>query len=434
MTVWVTGVAGMLGSEVLRTLCSVPEVTVLSSDREVDITSRKAVAAFWSKAESGGNAVGDSIDWVVNCAAWTAVDAAEEKEDAAYTLNAVGPGVLAAEAASHGAGIVHISTDYVFDGTASSPYRPNDEPNPHSAYGRTKLAGEIGVRKANTRHVIIRTAWLYGAGGPNFVFTMLRLMKTREEIGVVADQRGVPTYAVDLASAIVSVVTTEEPTWGTYHFTNTASGFESHAGISWYDFAVAIQELGRREGLLDRTCGINALTTEQYPTPARRPGYSVLDTAEISRAFRVTVPDWQKSLHQFITSAFRYRDDLPNLAAAAVYDLETSEAMLKAARYIYVAYTSRQAVEKNLKVLIALRERTPRIHDLTALAHRAHLWLDEPAKRLLVELSDYYLKGRYQWDVDDLSSRLNREQATALFERSKEFCNRIRKHPAFSLF
>lgn len=322
LTVWVVGAAGMLGQEVVRSLeadtagggatasygaATASEVTagvaphVLATDREVDFTDPAAVEAYWD--EHG------PIDWVVNCAAWTAVDAAEEQEAAAASLNVAGPRVLAATAAERGAAMVHISTDYVFSGEADAPYAPEAPTDPRSAYGRTKRDGEIAVRKALDRHVIIRTAWLYGPGGKNFVYTMLRLMNERDSIGVVADQRGLPTYAPDLAAAVAAIVRGSDgqsaaggsgAPWGTYHYTNAPAAGEEREGISWFDFATEIYTQGRAAGLISSDCAIKALTTAEYPTPAARPAYSVLDCSSTTASIGLARPEWRESLRRFL--------------------------------------------------------------------------------------------------------------------------------------
>ena len=297
MTVWVTGAAGMLGQEVVRQLEAAAGTTVIATDREVDITSTDAVAAFWN--DQG------SIDWIVNCAAWTAVDAAEENEDSARRLNVDGPRVLAEAAADRVAAMVHISTDYVFSGDGTCPYLPDDPTDPRSVYGRTKRDGEDAVRAALERHVILRTAWLYGPGGKNFVATMLRLMNERDEIGVVADQFGLPTYAPHLAAAIARIVSrptdTASPAWGTYHFTNAPGPGEETSGISWHPFAATIHDRGRATGAVQGACTINALTTAEYPTAAARPAYSVLDCTSIVETFGVERPTWRDGLDHYLS-------------------------------------------------------------------------------------------------------------------------------------
>lgn len=295
MKIWVTGAAGMLGQEVSGVLRGAEraDYIIFGSDREIDITNRDAVHTAWD--EHG------PFDWVVNCAAWTAVDTAEEHEAEAERLNVDGPRTLAKAAADTGAALVHISTDYVFSGEANRPYRPDDLADPRSAYGRTKRDGEDAVKRALARHLIIRTAWLYGAGGKNFVYTMLRLMNEREEIGVVADQYGLPTYAPDLAAAIVAAIRDDTGGWGTYHYTNAPGPGEERRGISWYDFARAIYERGRREGVITSECRINALSTAEYPTPAARPAYSVLDSQDIVATFSVSQPEWPVSLERFLS-------------------------------------------------------------------------------------------------------------------------------------
>ncbi len=286
MRVWVTGAAGMLGTNVVFVLRKA-NVHVCASDREVDITDADAVANYLEQI--------GRPDWIVNCAAWTAVDAAESNEAAAFKLNADGPGVLAVAAARLGARMIHISTDYVFNGQATVPYAPDAAVDPGSVYGKSKLAGEAAIREGLDKHVIIRTAWLYGAHGANFVGTMLRFMREREEIGVVADQHGAPTYTVDLADAILRVVSASSAMAGTWHFTNKGD-------TTWYGFAQAIQDEAMKAGLFERKCRITPLTTAQYPTPAVRPAYSVLDTTSFEKDWNIDIPHWRSSLHTFIQS------------------------------------------------------------------------------------------------------------------------------------
>ena len=229
---------------------------------------------------------------VVNTAAYTAVDAAESDEAAAHALNAKGAGMIAEVAARMRIPIIHISTDYVYDGTKTSPYVETDPTNPINAYGRSKLAGERAVARANPRHVILRTCWVYSATGKNFVKTMLRLAQERPELGVVDDQFGCPTYAPHLADAILAIVRAlrsgdGERRWGIYH----AAG---DGDTSWYGLAQAIfEETGTRDG---KQPLIKALATPQYPTPARRPANSRLDCSKLHDSFGVRQPHWRSGL------------------------------------------------------------------------------------------------------------------------------------------
>lgn len=293
--IWVVGSRGMLGTELCRQL-GAGGAGFVGTDREVDILDPAALEAF---------AAGKKIDWIVNCAAYTAVDRAEDEPELCARLNVEGPGNLAALASRIGAAFLHVSTDYVFDGSGTRPYREDDPVGPTGVYGRTKADGETAVRAACPRHVILRTAWLYGKDGPNFVYTMLRLMKERESIGVVADQRGSPTRAADLAAAIATIAGAGgegEGTgaaaigsrgYGTYHYTNADE-------CTWYEFAQAIRAVGREFGVLDRDCRIEALSTAQYPTKARRPAYSVLSKEKIVADYGVAVPGWRESLRGFM--------------------------------------------------------------------------------------------------------------------------------------
>ena len=297
MTVWVTGAAGMLGQEVVQVLGDTVHDTgkIITTDRQVDITSHDAVSRFIDKQ--------GPVDWIVNCAAWTAVDDAETNREAATLLNTTGPQVLAEAAHERGAALVHLSTDYVFPGSANRPYLPDDPASPQSVYGRTKWDGEEAVRSTLARHIIIRTAWLYGPGGRNFVSTMLRLMDEREEISVVADQFGLPTYAPDLAGVIKTILACDDASVsrGTYHYTNAPVSGEQTTGISWFQFAQAIHELGRARGLVNNECRINPVTTADYPTAAQRPAYSVLDCTSIVNTFSVSRPNWRSGLERYLT-------------------------------------------------------------------------------------------------------------------------------------
>jgi dTDP-4-dehydrorhamnose reductase len=224
-------------------------------------------------------------DIIVNAAAFTAVDAAEQDRELAFRVNADAPGIIARTAAARGALLVHFSTDYVFSGTGRRPYREDDPTGPCNAYGASKLAGEEAIRASGARHLILRTAWVYGAYGQNFARTMLRLARERETLRVVADQRGAPTWAGRLAATTAQLLQHAAPPSGTYHLTNAGE-------TTWYDFAVALlaADPARHE---QRCRAVEPITTADYPTPARRPPYSVLDTSLIQRTFGITLPDWR---------------------------------------------------------------------------------------------------------------------------------------------
>lgn len=274
MKVLVAGSGGQLGRALAAT---VPQGVTLISPPEADFDIGNAVQVADVVAST-------RPDLLVNAAAWTAVDKAEVEEDAALLVNATAVGNLAAAAAATGARFVQVSTDYVFDGQACQPYKPDTPPAPASAYGRTKLAGEQAAKAHHPAPLIIRTAWVYAAAGNNFVKTMLRLMAERDEVRVVADQVGTPTHAASLARAIWAL----DGQRGIFHWTD--------AGItSWYDFAQAIQDEALRLGKLGRSVPIIPISTEDYPTPARRPAWSVLDK---SSSWAITGParHWRHEL------------------------------------------------------------------------------------------------------------------------------------------
>jgi dTDP-4-dehydrorhamnose reductase len=263
----VTGANGQLGTEFKKLL---PNAIFAGVD-VLDITDLDAVKNFVQK---------NSIKIIINCAAYTAVDKAEDEIELAKKINEDGPRNLALS----GAKIIHISTDYVFDGNNYKPYLPQDKTNPISVYGRTKLAGELAVLENAKIAIIVRTAWLYSAHGNNFVKTMQRLGVEKETLNVVADQIGSPTFAGDLAQAIVDILPQiNEANKGIYHYTNEGV-------CSWYDFAVKIMELS---GL---NCKVNPIPSSVYPTKATRPFYSVLDKASIKETFGIVIPHWEYGL------------------------------------------------------------------------------------------------------------------------------------------
>ncbi len=265
----ITGCNGQLGTELKRRL---PDAICADVDM-LDITDETAVQKFVRE---------NNVDLIINCAAYTAVDKAEDDIEMATKINVDGPLNLA----KTGAKIIHISTDYVFDGMGHVPYSPDDETNPISVYGKTKRSGELAVLENAPVAVVIRTAWLYSPYGNNFVKTMRRLGAEKESINVVSDQIGTPTYAGDLADAIVQIIPqmTRENS-GVYHFTNMGV-------CSWYDFASEIMEIS---GL---TCTVNPIKSSEYPTRAVRPFYSVLDKSKIQKVFNIKIQHWKKGLEK----------------------------------------------------------------------------------------------------------------------------------------
>jgi len=280
--IWLIGCNGMLGAE-LFALLGKTKIHCVGTDMEVDITDPSAL---------GGFADGKPIEWVVNCAAYTAVDQAEDDAENCRRLNALGAANIAACAKTIGAGVVHISTDYVFDGNGTAPYREDEATNPIGIYGRTKLEGELAVTGNNPRSYIIRTAWLYGLYGKNFVSTMLKLMSERDEIKVVDDQWGSPTWAFDLANVIIKFIGAEKP-YGIYHYANEGN-------ITWFDFAREIYRLGKELGLVRGDCNVVPCSSLEYPARVRRPAFSVLDKTKIKSAFGIAIPGWDKSLKEYL--------------------------------------------------------------------------------------------------------------------------------------
>lgn len=275
-TILVVGAGGQLGRAMTRR----NGVRGLTSS-ELDVTCASQVHACLEEIRPIA---------LVNAAAYTAVDAAEANHERAMRVNCNAVGVLAGACRAVGVRLIHISTDFVFDGTASKPICPSDPVRPISSYGRSKLAGErICSEVLGDQATVVRTAWLYAAGHRNFVSTMLRLMRSRDEIGVVSDQIGTPTWSETLASGVLRLIGARAS--GFFHLTD--------AGVaSWYDFAVAIEEIGRRQGLLERSCCIRPIRTEDYPTPARRPPYCVLDKTATFEAIGGPTPHWRESLER----------------------------------------------------------------------------------------------------------------------------------------
>ncbi len=279
MNILITGCNGQLGNEMQLQEKENPQHTYFNTDvAELDITNQQAIETFVAE---------NDIDGIVNCAAYTAVDKAEDNEALCQLLNAEAPAYLAHAMGKRGGWMIQISTDYVFDGTNHTPYTEDEDTCPNSVYGKTKLVGEMNVQKLCERSMIIRTAWLYSTFGNNFVKTMIRLGKERPELGVIFDQIGTPTYARDLARVIMTAIN-KGIVPGIYHFSNEGV-------ISWYDFTKAIHRLA---GIM--SCHVRPLHTAEYPTPAARPHYSVLDKTKIKQTYGIEVPYWEESLKECI--------------------------------------------------------------------------------------------------------------------------------------
>lgn len=276
MNILVIGASGQLGQELRVAAEGSAQHYTFASRSELDVTDQLAIRHFVQDHH---------IDTIINCSAYTAVDRAEDEPEEADRINHQAVAALAALAKAQGLYLIHISTDYVFAGDSHRPITEEETPRPQSVYGRTKLLGEDAIRRAGCRALILRTSWLYSTYGANFLKTMCRLMQERQELSIVFDQIGTPTYARDLARFIVSYLEQDKGTRqeGTYHF--------SDEGVaSWYDFAETIRH---RMGY---SCQLHPIRSEQYPTKATRPSYSVLDKAKLKRDFGITLPHWQTSL------------------------------------------------------------------------------------------------------------------------------------------
>jgi dTDP-4-dehydrorhamnose reductase len=280
--VWLIGNRGMLGSDV-EELFHKRNIEYIATDLEVDIADYQSLVKFSQEK---------SVDWIINCAAYTNVDGAEDEEELAFQINAQGPRNIANIAHTLNAKLIHLSTDYVFDGTKKDAYTEDDEPNPQSIYGKSKLQGERHVQNTLDTYYIIRTAWLYGKKGKNFVNTMLRLLKERDEISVVDDQWGSPTYIKDLAEAIVMVVQSDCRNYGLYHFTNEGR-------TNWFTFAKRIYDEAKKRDMVERKAVLQAIGTAAYPTKAKRPRNSYLAKEKFKTTFHHTIPAWAEALQRF---------------------------------------------------------------------------------------------------------------------------------------
>lgn len=310
--IWLIGCKGMLGTEVSKQL-EKANLNWIGTDRDVDISDYDALEKFTKNIETESYFPSElkkserQINWIINCAAYTNVDKAEEDVELAEKLNSQGPLNIARIARKIGAKLIHISTDYVFDGSGNVPYTEEQQKEPLGVYGKTKAEGEDFIQKEMNTYYIIRTAWLYGFDGKNFVYTMTKAMNSHDSVKVVNDQFGTPTYAVDLASVILKIIEKTNkasgffgknsiPSYGIYQFTDGGQ-------TNWFEFAQEIYKLGKKYGRITSECQVNPCTTEEYGAKVKRPAYSVLSKEKICNELKIKLPDWKTSLENFIKNS-----------------------------------------------------------------------------------------------------------------------------------
>jgi len=282
--IWLIGNRGMLGIEV-EALLKEQNVPFIATDQEVDIGNPDQLEKF---------ATDIPLSWIINCAAYTAVDQAEDEPDLAFRTNASGAMNIAKIAEAKHAKLIHLSTDYVFDGMKEGAYTEMETPDPIGVYGCSKLAGEQHISQTLRQHIIIRTGWLYGRHGHNFALTMLHLMKERHEVRVVEDQYGSPTYAPDLAQFILGRICENSQQYGLYHFTNEGK-------TSWYDFACKIKNLATNMAILQNNCRVVPIPSDQFPAKAKRPLNSYLSKEKVKTTFNITIRPWESALVDFMS-------------------------------------------------------------------------------------------------------------------------------------
>lgn len=309
--IWLIGNKGMLGSEVSRQL-EEAKLPFVGTDKEIDITNPDALENFANNILTESYFPSDlphserRITWIINCSAYTNVEKAEQDVELAEKLNAQGPLNIARLARKIGSKLIHISTDYVFNGKGTEPYTEDMKKEPLGVYGKTKSQGEDSIQKEMNTYFILRTAWLYGFDGKNFVYTMTNAMNKRDSVKVVNDQKGSPTCAVDLAQVIIKIITKTDkakgffgknsvPSFGVYHFTDEGE-------TTWYDFTQEIYRLGKKYGRITNNCSVNPCSTEEYGAKVERPSYSVLSKEKITKELKIKIPQWQASLEKFIKS------------------------------------------------------------------------------------------------------------------------------------
>ena len=286
--IWLIGNKGMLGQEVEK-LFKRKRLSYLASDKEVDITNYPILQEFTKNIE---------LAWIINCSGYTDVDKAEKEIEKAFLINRDGVRNISKIAIEKQAKLIHISTDYVFNGKKDMPlsYTEDDKTEPINLYGESKLAGEKEIKETLEEYFILRTAWLYGRGGKNFVSTMLKLFKEKEEIKVVSDQWGSPTYTVDLAEVILKMINNDADKFGIYHFTNEGV-------TNWYEFAREIYRKSKKIRIIDsnKEVKIRDIETKEYPTPAQRPKCSLLSKEKIKRELDLDIRNWEEALTDFLS-------------------------------------------------------------------------------------------------------------------------------------
>ena len=282
--IWLTGCKGMLGTAFMKMLESCG-MEFTGTDMDLDITDNNTVRDFTR---------GKNIRWIINCAAYTAVDNAEDERDKAFSINSEGVKNLGIIAREINATVIHFSTDYVFNGISARPYMENDAVDPVNVYGAGKLQGEINLADECRKYFIFRISWLYGEYGKNFVYTMLRLFNSSSLVRVVNDQYGSPTYTGDIAAFIISLVKDNSAQYGIYNY--SCDGI-----ISWYDFAKQILESGKRLGLVKNDPVLEGISSAEYKTKARRPDYSYMSKEKVINTFDITIPSWRDSLERFLS-------------------------------------------------------------------------------------------------------------------------------------
>lgn len=281
--IWLIGNKGMLGSDI-ELLLSADNLEYIASDIEVDINDKDKIIDFIKDKE---------IKWIINAAAYTNVDGAESNKDTAFKVNADAVKDLAEISKEKDIKLIHFSTDYVFDGGKKIPHIEEDIPSPVNLYGESKLLGEEYIIKTSEKYFILRTSWLYGKNGKNFVNTIIRILKEKDKLEVVNDQYGSPTYSKNLAGVVVKIIKNDFEKYGIYQYTNDGT-------ISWYDFAVEIYNLYKEEDILKKNVKIVPVSSDEFPTTAMRPTYSVLSKEKIKNELNIDVCSWKKSLKKFI--------------------------------------------------------------------------------------------------------------------------------------